>query len=547
MENIQLNASDLNESDVQDVEKIIEQNNEQDSNDSNDYNDHDDNDQSNQQEQEDTRFKEGDELTLVRVRFPGNAKSFPFLVGKRKFQYGQKVMAMSDRGMTVGYINSFPYKVAFNKTMLPLRSIAREASAEDIRQQIEFHESEKRAEVVCLRLIEKYELDMVLTHVEFIQFGKKAVFYFNAPQRVDFRDLVKDLVQDLKMRIELRQISVRDRAAALGSIGACGLQTCCSSFLKNYGNVSIKMAKNQNLALIPSKLNGVCGQIKCCIKYEDDVYNDKRKNLPKEGSIIQAANGDRGRVFRLHLLIEQFEMLTDFGVKRRYASNQFTKESLELPVDYKFPEMFDNIIDETKSVIGLTVEEELVSKRFKELMEVDEEDDDQDEQDDELDSELDNNEDEDDNQASENIPHYREENLRADNRVIEPHAKKESKFSTNSSDENNQQSPQRNFNRHNNQNNRRPHPNQNRSNDGRNNNNNRGAEQNAPRKDARPENRQQGPGANRNNQGPRPDNRGNSNRPNNRNHRNFNNNNNNNRNQPNPKNNNSGGSNNQNS
>lgn len=172
-----------------------------------------------QNEEEDSRFKEGEELTLVRVRFPGNAKSFPFLVGKRKFQYGQKVMAMSDRGMTVGYINSFPYKVAFNKTMLPLRSIAREASNEDIRQQVEFHESEKRAEIICLRLIEKYELDMVLTHVEFIQFGKKAVFYFNAPQRVDFRDLVKDLVQELKMRIELRQISVRDRAAALGSIG----------------------------------------------------------------------------------------------------------------------------------------------------------------------------------------------------------------------------------------------------------------------------------------------------------------------------------------
>lgn len=337
-----------------------------------DYQDDEDQDPSLKESDEpDSRFKDGEELMLVRVRFPGNAKSFPFLVGKRKFQYGQKVMAMSDRGMTVGYINSFPYKVAFNKTMLPLRSIAREASAEDIRQQMEFHESEKKAEVICLRLIEKYQLDMVLTHVEFIQFGKKAVFYFNAPQRVDFRDLVKDLVQDLKMRIELRQISVRDRAAALGSIGACGLQTCCSSFLKNYGNVSIKMAKNQNLALIPSKLNGVCGQIKCCIKYEDEVYNDKRKNLPKEGSIIQAKNGDFGKVLRLHLLIEQFEMLTDFGVKRKYASNQFTKESLELPVDYRFPETFDNITDETKTVIGLTIEEELVSKRFKELMDND--------------------------------------------------------------------------------------------------------------------------------------------------------------------------------
>lgn len=433
-----------------------------------------------QEPEEDSRFKDGEELTLVRVRFPGNAKSFPFLVGKRKFQYGQKVMAMSDRGMTVGYINSFPYKVAFNKTMLPLRSIAREANNEDIRQQIEFHESEKRAEVICLRLIERYELDMVLTHVEFIQFGKKAVFYFNAPQRVDFRDLVKDLVQELKMRIELRQISVRDRAAALGSIGACGLQTCCSSFLKNYGNVSIKMAKNQNLALIPSKLNGVCGQIKCCIKYEDDVYNDKRKNLPKEGSIIEAANGDRGRVFRLHLLIEQFEMLTDNGIKRRYASNQFTKESLELPMDYRFPETFDNIIDETKSVIGLTVEEELVSKRFKELMDQDLDDSDAEEEDfdDEDGNELsdDSNEElsedaaENNSSNNEELPHYREENTRARDRgqreyVREPHAKKESKYpdasgagngNSSQGDHQNTRPPQQNRNQHN----RRPHPNQ---------------------------------------------------------------------------------------
>lgn len=417
MENIQLNA---------DLDTGIEsQNNEDNLDIAQNESEHSDNADENygpEEQVEDSRFKDGEELTLVRVRFPGNAKSFPFIVGKRKFQYGQKVMAMSDRGMTVGYINSFPYKVAFHKTMLPLRSIAREASAEDIRQQFEFHESEKKAEVICLRLIEKYELDMVLTHVEFIQFGKKAVFYFNAPQRVDFRDLVKDLVHDLKMRIELRQISVRDRAAALGSVGACGLQTCCSSFLKNYGNVTIKMAKNQNLALIPSKLNGVCGQIKCCIKYEDEVYNDKRKNLPKEGSIIEALNGDRGRVFRLHLLIEQFEMLTDRGIKRKYASNQFTKESLELPMDYRFPETFENIIDETKTVIGLTVEEELVSKRFKEMMDQqdsqdtseseddaqdDFEQDDQDEDQDEFESEASNK-----NDHPEKLPHYREETKR---------------------------------------------------------------------------------------------------------------------------------------
>lgn len=316
------------------------------------------------EEKENSRFKEGELLTMVRVRFPGNARSFPFLIGKRRFSYGQKVLAMSDRGMTVGYINSFPYEVLFHKSMLPIRSIAKIADAEDIRAQIEFRDSEKKAEVICIHLIERYQLDMVLTHVEFTQFGKKAVFYFNAPARVDFRDLVKDLVYELKMRIELRQISVRDRAAALGSVGACGLQTCCSTFLKNYGNVSIKMAKNQNLALIPTKLNGVCGQIKCCIRYEDDVYSDKRKNLPREGSFIRAANGDRGKVQKLNILVEQFEMLTDTGIRRRYFVNQYNGKESDLGSDYKFPEYFDNIINESQTVIGMTLEAQARSDKF---------------------------------------------------------------------------------------------------------------------------------------------------------------------------------------
>lgn len=325
---------------------------------SNSYNDRD--------EKENSRFKDGETITMLRVRFPGNARSFPFLVGKRRFAYGQKVIAMSDRGMSVGYVNSFPYDVTFNKSMLPIRSIAKVASPEDIRIQMEFRESEKKAEVICINLIEKYKLDMILTHVEFTQFGKKAVFYFNAPARVDFRDLVKDLVYELKMRIELRQISVRDRAAAIGAIGACGLQTCCSSFLKNYGNVSIKMAKNQNLALIPSKLNGVCGQIKCCIKYEDEVYTDKRKNLPREGSFIATRNGDCGKVLKLHILIEQFEMLTDTGIKRTYAVNQYHAKDSELDSSYRFPETFEHITNETSTVIGLTVEEKVKADTFME-------------------------------------------------------------------------------------------------------------------------------------------------------------------------------------
>ncbi len=153
-----------------------------------------------------SRFRDGQELMMIRVRFPGNAKSFPFLVGKRHFAYGQKVVAMSDRGMDVGYINSFPYAIKFNKGMLPIRSINKEATNEDLEHQRENVSKEREAELICNELIENYKLDMNITHVEIIQYGKKMVFYFNAPARVDFRNLVKDLVGRLKMRIELRQI-----------------------------------------------------------------------------------------------------------------------------------------------------------------------------------------------------------------------------------------------------------------------------------------------------------------------------------------------------
>lgn len=323
------------------------------------------------QDERGTRWSEGDDISFVRVRFPGNSRSFPFLQGKRTFAYGQKVVAMSDRGMDVGYINSFPYTVKFKKDMLPIRSISKAADLEDIEAMQGNIDEQKRSERQASAIIEKLGLNMQITHVEVIQFGKKMVFYFTAPARVDFRELVKQLVGELKMRIELRQISVRDRAAALGSIGSCGLATCCSTFLKNYGNVTIKMAKNQNLALIPSKINGVCGQIKCCIKYEDNVYTDKRKTLPKEGAYLKAENGDIGKVTKLHILVEQFDMITEKGQIRRYAKGQFSPSKI-LPKNYDFPEHFKHVVNETSQVIGLTDVEAEMSNQFQSGMSDDE-------------------------------------------------------------------------------------------------------------------------------------------------------------------------------
>ncbi len=300
--------------------------------------------------EENCRFEEGEMISFTRVRFPGHAKSYPFLVGNRSIMYGQKVVAMSDRGMAVGYINSFQYKLPFKKSMLPLKSINKVANDEDITKENDVYKRQKEIETTCQNLIEKHKLDMNMTHVEFTQFGKKVVFYFVAPSRVDFRGLVRDLVTDLKLRIELRQISVRDRAAAMGALGACGRELCCSSFLSKYGNVSIKMAKNQNLTLNYSKLNGVCGQLKCCLSYEEDAYSEKRKKLPNEGTLVKTKTGDKGKVRKLDVLNETFDMMTDQGQIKRQTADQVDK--FLKGDEYKFPHRFDNISDETATTVG---------------------------------------------------------------------------------------------------------------------------------------------------------------------------------------------------
>ena len=309
---------------------------------------------------EDSRFQEGQILRFVRVRFPGNSRSFPFLIGKRRIEYGQKVVAMSDRGMAVGYVNSFPYDVPFNKSMLPVRSIAKVAGDEDFDKDKVAYRQQQDAENLCNELIAEQKLDMHLTHVEFTSFGKKAVFYFIAPSRVDFRDLVRDLVYKLKTRIELRQISVRDRSASIGGIGPCGLELCCSSFLTKYGNVGIKMAKNQDLTLNFSKLNGVCGQLKCCLQYEDDVYKDKRSRLPKEGDFILTHTGEAGRVDRIHLLSEQFDMMTNRGVRKRYVVDLYKETTNKEGA--AFPNEFEMVTDETHKVVGLEEHERKLEK-----------------------------------------------------------------------------------------------------------------------------------------------------------------------------------------
>lgn len=303
-----------------------------------------------EESKQDSRFTEGEILRFIRVRFPGNNRSFAFLVGKYEYSYGQKVVAMSDRGMAVGFVNSFPYELPFHKGLLPIRGIAKAATEDDLLADAETFRQEKRLETICYKHIEKHNLDMQLTHVDLTQFGKKAIFHFTAPSRIDFRGLVHDLVGELKMRVELRQVSVRDRSAAVGGLGPCGRELCCSSFLAKYGNVGIKLAKNQDLSLNSSKINGVCGQLKCCLTYEDEVYQQKRKKLPRDNALILTKDGERGKVIRLHILQEQFEMISDQGIIRRYVAEMWDgpAEGLEMPRYFEH-----GVTDNSKTIIGL--------------------------------------------------------------------------------------------------------------------------------------------------------------------------------------------------
>lgn len=297
------------------------------------------------------KFKWGEMIKMVRVRFPGNSKSFPFLLNDFKFSYGQSVIALSDRGLQVGYINSFPYEIPYTDKLQPLKTIQRVADQSDVDDQLTLFKKEKETEEICKRLIQKMELDMTVTHVEVMQSGKKAVIYFNAPSRIDFRELVKDLVKELKLKIELRQISLRERTAAIGGVGVCGLQTCCSSFLTSFGHVGIKNAKNQNLSISPNRINGICGQIKCCLKYEDEVYAQKKKVLPKEGKTIKLVNGEIGKVLKVHVIKELFDMLTDKGVIKRFGPKLYDKENALPPKGYTHPRDYGMITNETDNPI----------------------------------------------------------------------------------------------------------------------------------------------------------------------------------------------------
>jgi len=247
---------------------------------------------------------------VVGVRFKKAGKIYYFDPAGLPIEKNQFVIVETIRGIEYGKVVIANKQVDDEDVVLPLKKVLRLADEKD-RKQVEINRRmAKDAFQICLRKIGEHQLEMKLIDVEYTFDRNKVIFYFTADGRVDFRELVKDLASVFKTRIELRQIGVRDEAKMLGGIGPCGRMLCCSTFLGDFDPVSIKMAKDQNLSLNPTKISGLCGRLMCCLKYENEEYETAKAELPDFGEIIETPHG-KGKVVGLNLIerIIQIELL----------------------------------------------------------------------------------------------------------------------------------------------------------------------------------------------------------------------------------------------
>lgn len=234
-------------------------------------------------------------ITVIGVRFKKAGKIYYFNPGELDIKKGDFVVVETARGIEFGECVIGIKELLEDEIVAPLKNVIRKASEEDFQVNKLNKEKEVEALRICLEKIKEHGLKMKLIDVEYTFDNNKVIFYFTADGRVDFRELVKDLAAIFRTRIELRQIGVRDEAKMTGGLGPCGRSLCCSSFLGEFAPVSIKMAKEQNLSLNPTKISGICGRLMCCLNYEQETYEGIRKRLPKVGSIVDTCYG-RGEV-----------------------------------------------------------------------------------------------------------------------------------------------------------------------------------------------------------------------------------------------------------
>ncbi|MCR4671839.1 MAG: stage 0 sporulation family protein [Lachnospiraceae bacterium] len=263
--------------------------------------------------------------TVIGVRFRSAGKVYYFDPAGLDIKLHQNVIVETARGIEYGFVILPPTEVPDSKVTQPLKAAIRIATEEDDERERVNKEKEKDAYKVCLEKIQKHQLPMKLIAAEYTFDNNKLLFYFTADGRVDFRELVKDLASAFHTRIELRQVGVRDETKILGGIGICGRPLCCSSYISGFIPVSIKMAKEQNLSLNPAKISGVCGRLMCCLKNEEETYEDLNSKLPRVGDTVETEDGLVGEVSSLSVLRQRVKVLVtlegDEKELREYAAS----------------------------------------------------------------------------------------------------------------------------------------------------------------------------------------------------------------------------------
>ncbi len=241
-------------------------------------------------------------VNVIGVRFRSAGKVYYFDPAGYNIKQGDKVIVETARGIEYGSVVLGPRDVEEDKIIQPLKPVIRQATEEDNAVEKRNKEKEKEAFQICLEKIKKHGLEMKLIDSEYTFDNNKVLFYFTADGRIDFRELVKDLASVFKTRIELRQIGVRDETKIVGGIGICGRPLCCNTHLSEFAPVSIKMAKEQNLSLNPTKISGVCGRLMCCLKNEEDAYEELNSKLPNVGDFVTTKDNLKGEVQSVSVL-----------------------------------------------------------------------------------------------------------------------------------------------------------------------------------------------------------------------------------------------------
>ena len=298
---------------------------------------------------------------IIGVRFKKLGKIYFFNPKGLKVKEGDKVIVETAQGEEYGEVVISNRKVNDEKIVTPLKKVIRIANHRDHKHFNECKKIEKDAFGICQKKIKEHKLDMNLIDVEYKFDNSKILFYFTADGRIDFRNLVKDLAAIYKIRIELRQIGVRDEVKRIGGNGVCGRELCCCTFLSDFEAVSIKMAKEQNISLNPSKISGNCGRLMCCLKYENEVYEDKLKRLPHVGAIVKTEDGE-GEVDSIEILKEKVKVkikdgdtflfkkydVKDIKIIKDVEDNKPNEEELEHQKELEELEKLEKIENESR-------------------------------------------------------------------------------------------------------------------------------------------------------------------------------------------------------